>query len=220
MQNPSSESTLRTMRPATPADAKFLGWVILTAARGHLARGWFDIVLQRDEDFCLAYCAQLVTAEARSWWHWSLFSVAEVNGKPASALCGFGDEGVYMASGAAMEEASRAMGLSETEQAQLWPRGAFILSCTTSEPGAWTIENVATSPEHRGTGVTQALLVHELARARHAGFSRAQISFLIGNEPAERGYRKAGFTFAEDARAPEFEAATGVPGLRRLARDL
>ncbi|HEY1961098.1 MAG TPA: GNAT family N-acetyltransferase [Rhizomicrobium sp.] len=211
---------MTTIRRATAADAEFLGWVILAAARGHLARGWFDIVLERGEAFCLAYCARLVGAEARSWWHWSLFSIAEVNGEPTSALCGFGDESVYMASGAAMEEASRAMGLSEAEQAQLWPRGAFILSCTTSEDGAWTVENVATLPEHRGTGVTQAMLAHEFARARQAGFHLAQISFLIGNEPAEGAYRKAGFSFAEEKRAPEFEAAMGVPGLRRLARDL
>jgi translation initiation factor 4G len=68
--------------------------------------------------------------------------------------------------------------------------------------------------------VTEALLKYELARARGAGFRRAQISFLIGNEAAERAYRKVGFTLAEEKRAPDFELAIGVPGLRRLARDL
>ena len=213
-------SRVVTIRPAVREDAEFLGWVILTAARGHLARGWFDIVLAHDEPFRLAYCARLVAAEPRSWWHWSLFSIAEVDGKPASALCGFGDESVYMASGAAMEEASSAMGLSGAEHAKLWPRGAFILSCTTGEEDAWTIENVATLAEYRRIGVTQPLLAHEFARARAAGFKRAQISFLIGNEPAEHAYRKAGFTFAEEKRAAEFEAAIAVPGLRRLARDI
>jgi translation initiation factor 4G len=146
--------------------------------------------------------------------------VAEVDGKAASALCGFGDESVYRVSGDAMREASEKMGIDEAEQAQQWPRGAFIVSAVTSEAGAWTIENVATLPQHRGTGVTQTLLRHELERARAAGFKRAQISFLIGNEAADRAYRKVGFTFAEERRAPEFEAAVGVPGLRRLARDL
>jgi translation initiation factor 4G len=208
------------IRAARPEDAEFLGWAIYEAARGHLARGWFDIVLKRDGAFCLEFCRRLAAAKARSWWHWSLFSIAEVNGAAASALCGFGDEAVYRASGEAMQETSDAMGISEAEQAQLWPRGAFILSCTTSEAGAWTIENVATLPEQRGTGVTQALLANELARARRAGFKRAQISFLIGNEPADHAYTKAGFAFAEEKRAPEFQAAMGVPGLRRLARDL
>jgi len=208
------------VRPARAHDAPFLGWVLLEAARGHLARGWFDIVLERDEAFCLAYCTQLVAAEARSWWHWSLFLVAEVVGTPAAALCGFGDESVYMASPAAMEEASRIMGLSEAEHEELWPRGAFILSCTTGEPGAWTVENAATRPEHRGEGLMEVLLAHDFDRARAAGFYRSQISFLIGNEPAERAYTKAGFVFAQEKRAPDFQDAMGVPGLRRFARDL
>jgi|KBSMisStandDraft_5_1062788.scaffolds.fasta_scaffold98043_1 ribosomal protein S18 acetylase RimI-like enzyme len=209
-----------SIRPARAEDAAFLGWAIYQAARGHLARGWFDIVLQRDEGFCLEFCRRLTLAKAQSWWHWSLFSVAEVKGVPASTLCGFGNEAVYLASGDAMKEASDAMCIGEAEQAELWPRGAFILSSTTNEDGAWTIENVATVPACRGQGVTEALLKYELARARAAGFRRAQISFLIGNEAAERTYRKVGFTLAEEKRAPDFELAMGVPGLRRLARDL
>ncbi|HTK79225.1 MAG TPA: GNAT family N-acetyltransferase [Rhizomicrobium sp.] len=208
------------IRPARADDSDFLGWVIYAAARGQLARGWFDIVLERDEQFCVAYCAELARATARSWWHWSLFSVAEVDGKRAAGMCGFGDESVYGASSAAMAEASRKMGLSEEEHAQLWPRGSFILSCTTSEPGAWTIENVATLPEYRGSGATQVLLQHELARARAEGYTRAQITFLIGNAPAERAYIKAGFRFAEERRAAEFQTAISSPGLRRLSRNI
>lgn len=208
------------IRPARESDAEFLGWVILTAARGHLARGWFDVVLRRDETFGLEFCRRLVAARARSWWHWSLFTIVEVDGAPASALCGFGDESVYGASSAAMAEASGGMDVSADEKAQYWPRGSFILSCTTGEEGAWTIENVATLPAYRGRGLLQALLVNEFARAHAEGYARAQISFLIGNDPAERAYARAGFVFAEEATSPEFEKALGVPGLRRLARDI
>ena len=112
------------------------------------------------------------------------------------------------------------MGIPKAEQEQFWPHGAFIVSATTSEDGAWTIENVATKPEYRGSGVTQALLAAELDVARAAGFRRAQISFLIGNDRAEKAYTKAGFTFAEEKRPAEFQDAMGVPGLRRLRRDL
>jgi ribosomal protein S18 acetylase RimI-like enzyme len=208
------------IRPARDNDAAFLGWVILVAARGHLACGWFDMVLQREESFCLEFCRRLVAAPARSWWHWSLFTMAEMDGVPVSALCGFGDESVYGASSAAIAAACKALGVSEEEHAQYWPRGKFILSCTTGEDGAWTIENVATSPAYRGRGLVQALLEHEFARAHAEGYARAQISFFIGNEPAERAYRRAGFVFAEEATSPEFEAALGVPGLRRLVRDI
>jgi GNAT superfamily N-acetyltransferase len=208
------------VRPAEPRDAEFLGWVCVMAARSQLARGWFDIVLRRDEAFVLEFAKYLTLARARSWWHWSLFHVAEMDGVPASAMCGFGDESVYMASGDATAEASEKMGIDRREQAQHWPRGAFILSVTSGEDDAWTIENVATRPEFRGSGVTQALLEKELALARSSGFKRAQISFFIGNMPAERAYAKAGFTFVEEKRATDFEAAMGTPGIRRFARDI
>jgi translation initiation factor 4G len=119
-----------------------------------------------------------------------------------------------------MAEAGDRMGIPKSAQAQFWPRGAFIVSASTSEDGAWTIENVATKPEYRGTGVTEALLAAELDVARAAGFKRAQISFLIGNNRAEKVYAKAGFSFAEEKNTADIEAAMGVPGIRRFARDL
>jgi len=38
------------LRPAEPKEAEFLGWACVAAARSQLARGWFEIVLQRDDD--------------------------------------------------------------------------------------------------------------------------------------------------------------------------
>src|ERR1051326_1800362 len=66
-----------TIRPAEEKAAAFVGWASFLAARGHLPRGWFDIVLQRPEAVCLEFCARLAGAKARSWWHWSLFTIAE-----------------------------------------------------------------------------------------------------------------------------------------------
>ena len=209
-----------TIRPATPNDAPFLGWASVMAARSQLERGWFEIVLQRDEAFCVEFATCLTLAKARSWWHWSLFHVAEVDGVLASAMCGFGDESVYYVSHEAMAEAGDKMGIPKSEQAQFWPRGKFIVSPATGEDGAWTIENVATKPEFRGSGVTSALLEAELGIARTAGFKRAQISFFVGNDRAEKTYAKAGFRFAEEKHAPDFEAALGIPGVRRFARNL
>lgn len=208
------------IRPATPADADFLGWACVAAARSQLKRGWFEIVLQREEAYCVEFAKYLTLAKARSWWHWSLFQVAEVDGVVASAMCGFGDESVYYASRDAMSEAADRMGIPKSEQEQFWPRGAFIVSAATSENGAWTIENVATKPEFRGTGLTTALMQVELGAARAAGFKRAQISIFVGNDAAEKNYAKSGFKFAEEKHAPDFEAALGIPGTRRFVRDL
>jgi translation initiation factor 4G len=209
-----------SIRAAEPRDSEFLGWTAVIAARSHLARGWFDIVLGRDNPFVLEFAKYLTVAKAVSWWHWSLFLVAEVDGVPASAMCGFGDDGPYRASTAAMTEAADRMGIRTDEQAQFWPRGSFIVSTVTSEEGAWTIENVATKPEFRGSGVTQRLLARELEVARDKGSRRAQISVFIGNTRAEKAYTRAGFVFVEEKRSADFEAAMGTPGTRRLARDL
>lgn len=208
------------IRPATPDDAAFLGWASVIASRSQLKRGWFEIVLRRDDAFCFEFAKYLTLAKAVSWWHWSLFLVAEVDGVVASAMCGFGDGSVYAASGAAMAEAGDKMGVFKDEQAQFWPRGAFIISPSTSEAGAWTVENVATKPGYRGSGLVGALMERELDVARARGFKRAQISFFMGNDAAERAYAKAGFRFAEEKTAPDFEAALGIPGIRRFARDL
>jgi translation initiation factor 4G len=208
------------IRPATPGDGAFLGWASVIASRSQLKRGWFEIVLQRDDAFCFAFAKHLTLAKAVSWWHWSLFFVAEVDGVVASALCGFGDDSVYSASMAAMTEAGDKMGIPREEQAQFWPRGRFIVSPATSEDGAWTIENVATLPAYRGRGLVEKLLAADLSRARKAGFRRAQISFFMGNDPAERAYTKSGFAFAEQKTAPDFEAALGIPGIKRFARDI
>lgn len=209
-----------TLRQAQPRDAEFLGWACVMAARSQMKRGWFDIVLQRDEAFVVEYAKYLTLAQARSWWHWSLFEVAEIDGVLAAAMCGFGDDAVYYASRAAMAEASDKMGLSKEEHARLWPRGTFIISTATGEDDAWTIENVATKPQFRGTGISHALVEKELDIARAAGFKRAQVSFFMGNTRAERLYAKSGFTFAEEKRSADFEAAMGTPGTIRLARDL
>ena len=209
-----------TIRHATPEDAPFLGWVCVAAPRSHLKIGWFETVLRRDDAFCVEFAARLTTAKPRSWWHYSLFLIAEVDGVPAAGLCGFGDESVYYVSSDAMAEAAGVMGIRKEEQAQFWPRGAYIISPATSEDGAWTIENVATKPEFRGQGLIGKLLEAELDKARAAGFKRAQVSFFMGNEAAERAYAKAGFTFAEEKTARDFEAVTGIPGIRRFAWDI
>ena len=93
-----------------PDDAEFLGWVMVMAARGHLTRGWFDIVLRRPEAFCVAFCAHLANAKAKSWWHHSFFTIAEVDGSRRigwRAL--FRTRLPYMVSGEAMAEASDSM---------------------------------------------------------------------------------------------------------------
>jgi ribosomal protein S18 acetylase RimI-like enzyme len=210
---------LPTIRPARSEDASFIARNILAAQRGHLPRGWFDIALGWPEPQCLAFVERIATAQRQSWWHVSQFIVAEVEGEPAAALCAMPAAGTRAAARAAIEEVAGATGLSATELLAIFRRGAYTAHCwVQGGEGDWLIEHVVTLPAYRGRGLVQALIGHALSAGKAAGFAMASISFLIGNEAAERSYAKAGFGFAEEKRDREFEALTGAPGFRRFER--
>jgi ribosomal protein S18 acetylase RimI-like enzyme len=210
-----------TIREARREDANFLAWAILTAARSHLPKGWFDIALGAPESECWRFLERLALTEAHSWWHYSRFKIAEDNGRPAATMCGFRASEGYPLSESAMTEVANTLAMSEAEQHAIWERSTYLFTCI-MEPhdDFWTIENVATLPEYRGRGVAGHLLANLLNDGRARGFTQAQITFLIGNEAAERSYAKAGFHFDAEKRHPDFEAATGSPGLRRFVRDI
>lgn len=206
-----------TIRTAKSADARFLAWAILTASRSDRAKGWFDIVLNRPETVCLDYLRRLTLVPARSWCHYSRFLVAELDGLAAAALSAFPLGDGYSLSQQAMTEAAHEIGWNEAELQVMWQRGSYIFTCTLdADDRAWAIENVATLPAYRRRGLAGQLLEHALREGRRNGATQAQITFFIGNDPAEQAYAKAGFKLSDEQRHPDFEAATGVPGLRRF----
>lgn len=207
------------IRPARAGDAGFIARNILASQRGPLPRGWFDVALGWDEPQCLAFVERIATVRVPSWWHVSHFIVAEIEGTPAASLCALPASGTGVAAKAAIEAAVVESGFGPSEVEAIFRRGGYTRNCwVQGEEGDWLIEHVATLPDYRGRGLVQALIDHALAAGAQAGFTRASISFLIGNEAAERCYAKAGFVFAEEKRDPAFEAITGSPGFRRFVR--
>jgi len=205
-----------TIRPAAFEDAGFIARNILAAQRGDRPRGWFDIALELPEAEGLAFMRRLTVARSPSWYHVSKFFVAEVEGEPAAALCALPAAGTRLAARSAIQEIADETGL---DASGIFQRGGYAADCwVQGGDGDWMIEHVATLSAHRGRGLMQALLEHGLAAGKAAGFARASITFLIGNEPAERCYARAGFAFAEEKRDPAFEARTGAPGFRRFER--
>lgn len=187
--------------------------------RGDRSRGWFDVALGWPQSQCVDFIARVATARAVSMWHVSQFLVAEVDGRPAAALCAVPAAGTGSAAWRAIEEVALATGLTASELNAIRQRGTYSHACwVQGGEGDWMIEHVATDPAHRGRGLVQALIAHALDKGRAAGFARATISFLIGNEPAERAYAKAGFVLADEKRDPAFEAIIGAPGFRMFAR--
>ena len=207
-----------TIRSARPEDADFIARIILSSMRGYRSRGWFDVALGWSETNCLDFIARLATARAISMWHVSQFLVAEIDGKPVAALCAVPAANAGILAWRAIEEVGFATGLAAWELDAIRQRGTYTRACwVQGGEGDWMVEHVATDPAYRGRGLVQALMARALEKGREAGFSRATISFLIGNEPAERAYAKAGFVFADEKRDPAFEAIIGAPGFRMFA---
>ncbi|MCP4618139.1 MAG: GNAT family N-acetyltransferase [Bradyrhizobium sp.] len=204
------------IRQGRADDAAFIAYTVLLAQRGPRPLGWFDFALDQAEPQVLDFLAKLAVATPRSWYHVSQFLIAEVDGRPAAALCAMPSRETRDTMRAAIEEVAISTGVSA---ADIFTRGAYARPCWVQGGEAdWLIEHVASRPAAHGRGLVQALIAQALSAGRAAGFSRASITFVIGNVAAERCYAKAGFTFAEEKRDRGFEALTGSPGFRRFAR--
>ena len=81
------------IRPGRADDADFIARTILLAQRGPVPRGWFDIALAQAEPQVLDFIRRLAVAKQRSWWHASQLWIAEVEGRPAAALCAMPSRG-------------------------------------------------------------------------------------------------------------------------------
>ena len=210
------EDSAPRIRQGRVDDADFIARIILLAQRGPRPLGWFDFALAQAEPQVLDFLGKLAVAKPHSWYHVSQFLVAELEGRPAAALCAMPSRETRDTMRAAIEQVARDVGISAAE---LFGRGAYARTCWIQGTDQdWLIEHVASLPSARGRGLVQALIERALQAGKAAGFARATITFLIGNDAAERCYAKAGFAFAEEKRDAAFEALTGSPGFRRFAR--
>ena len=84
-----------------------------------------------------------------------------------------------------------------------------------------TRRNQHQPPRYRKRGLAGGLIRHVLREGKRLGVAQvAQITFLIGNDAAAGAYANVGFEFSGEKRSPEFEAATGSPGLCRFVKRL
>ncbi len=209
------------IRAAAPQDVDFIAWIMLTAGRSHVTKGGWELLIEGEER-CTEFLRGLAGARARSYCHHSVFTLAEVDGSPAGGLCAY-DAGRFGMQTLvdAVREVFASMGLDQRERERAAERMAPFLLCAPIEPqGVWILESVAMLPRHRRRGLTRRLLEHKLEQGRQRGFRHAQISILIGNEPAQRAYEAVGFRVAEQKRHPDFEAALGAPGVARMTISL
>jgi translation initiation factor 4G len=209
-----------TIRQGRREDARFLAGVMLMASRGHLKLGVWDLIIGGGEERCLDYLARLALTEPVSLCHYSSFLVAECDRRPAAALCGFDPrQGGWPVVAENQDRVAEQLGWTALDFEKSAARTSPIWPCIPGQAeGAFIVENVATLPEFRRQGLTDALLAEVLKQGRK-GHRLCQITMLIGNDPAQKAYEKHGFRFLDEKRSPEFEAALGSPGFRRLMLD-
>jgi len=206
------------IRNARESDAGFLAWVMITAARSHVERGYWDLAIPGTEERRLEIIGKLATAGLKSFCHFEGFLVAEVDGKTAAALTGYEPEkatdAVYIK---ALNEVLSNEGWSQKDLQDMINRiGPFLTCIPEFHKDAWIVEWVAALPEYRRKGLVNRLLEEILLKGQNLGYKKSQIGVLIGNTPAKRAYEKAGFAFLDEKRHPDFEATLKCPGITRL----
>ena len=196
---------------------------MLEASRGHLALGAWDLYVGDDEPRTLAMLERLAIQPVPSFCRVDGFFVAEVDGEPAAALCGYdpGAPGMTNPDAAIAAAVASALGWGDAERAAADARLEGFATCLSAPPpDVWVVEWVATRPAFRRRGLVRALLAAALDAGRGRGFRASQITLFIGNTPAERAYERAGYAIAGDKRHPAFQRSIGCPGLRRMTRAL
>jgi len=210
------------IRHANAGDADFLAWVMLSASRGHLRRGVWDLIIGADEAGCLDYLRRLAVAQPRSLCHYEAFWVADFDGVPAAALCAFEfGAGGWGLVAEAMARVQTGLGWTDADVAAAQQRVSPVWSCFLPDAGAdCAIENVATRPEYRGRRLAGLLLAEAVGDLKRRRCRLAQITTYIGNDRAQSVYEKAGFSLSDEKRCPEMASVLSAPGFARFLRQL
>ncbi len=208
------------IRDATSDDAGFIGWAILTAARGNLTKpSVWDLAFPVPEDEKLRLLSALTIAEPACAAHFSGFVIAENEaGEPLSAACGFipkekPPEAFTEALLGVVEQA----GWDQSQQMELMSSFNVFAKCLPmSNEEVWVLEYIATKPEARGTGATFELLEDLLECGRDYEIAEANVAYFAGNAAAKKIYRKLGFKESHELLDKEFEEQFGVSGVMHM----
>ena len=201
------------IRTAKVEDAEFLAWAILESSRAGKKRGLFDLIFAPSEDI-IKSLQKLVTHEIKTICHYSNFLIAEIDGKPAGALCGYDG---YKISWENMSAALESMGC----QGEYKERIAAYLMCEPEvEKNTIVLNFMITKEEFRGLGVVKALVKKVLLTARLKGFRKAQTDIEIGSIETQLAYEKMGFSKKEEKKSEYYIEEFGRPGITSYIAEL
>lgn len=204
-------------RPAAVGDAPALAQFIYLADQAPYRNSGYDLSLGGSKEHQLAEIEQLVQAQARSWFHFSHFEVAEVAGRAVAGAAGFD----RLATDAQIPAALREIGWSDEAIESLQGRLSELYSSFPPEPsGYWTLDHVASLPGWRRSGLVRNVIWRSIERGRALGFRKFKLDVFRGNVAARKLYERLGFRLSETFGEEALRRLLGRDALERLTLEL
>lgn len=203
------------IRKATVEDADFIASCILKSTRNGKKNGLFDLIFDAaSDDAVLALLSRLVTAETKSYCHFSNFTIAESGGSIAGALCGYEPR---VATPESLHKALLQIGIEEGYEERI---AAYLLCESDRDNQTWVLDFLVVINGFESAAVAKELVQKSLLTARLKGYRKAQTSVEIGSIELEMMYEKFGFKVADEKRSDYYKEQFGHAGIKRLMLQL
>jgi len=203
------------LRRAGSDDRDFLVDAIVGAERGVAERISYCEIFGLDEPELRALLADILAEDLEGQeLCTSGFLVAEIDGAPAAAACGWIEgESELPSTLIKANLLHHFLGAERVERAEPWLARLASLSLP-RETGAAQLESIYVRPDQRGRGLSMRVLDAQLRelRARAPELDKAQIILVRDNASARRAYEKLGFAVVRERRTDDPLLRTIVPG--------
>lgn len=204
------------IRPAEAGDTKDLAFLVYLAGKSHMRKPIYDLMFPGSEEYQLEVLQSLL--RVRPWFHYSMFLVADVDGKAVASLCGYSE---LETGGPKLSAALREIGWSRRDVEKVISRLEPFRRVFPPHPrDAWILEHAATLSEYREHGLMTSLFKTFIDTAYEGGYRSIELGIFTGNLPARRTYEKLGFMVTEEYADAAFEELFECPGMTRMVLSL
>lgn len=200
-----------TIRKALDSDGAFIAEALLTSSRADKKIGVFDYIFNTNDDKrLLEFLQKLTLTTAKSYCHFSNFTLAVVGGKSVGTICGYEPRiATHEVFALALEE----IGIDESYHERI---ASYLLCEPEFDNKTWVCDFMVVDPEYKSFEVLKELVGKSLLTARLKGYRKVETMIEIGSAETELIYKKLGFAVIDEKRSNYYEEQFGRAGLMRL----
>jgi len=212
-----------TIRSANKEDSHFLAQILYIASRSHLDESPWCKIFDETKERTLVLLSKITQNSALPWSYFSNFWIAEVDGIPAAAMCGFipAEAKPLMPVDSELGIAKNEFDYSDDHLSAISQRlHIATLGMPDDLPDIWAIESIAVLPEFQGQGLIDHLFKKLFIIGQEKGFKQVQVLCLIGNDCGQRAFERNGFSVLTQKTNHSFNELFGTPGAKLLVRNL